>query len=387
MTVQVQDTGIYNKLMLSAEKIGRLAEEEALEADLNATISKNVVQLIKEENINRLIWPKIYGEPQIDFTTFTDMIKKVGYYNMSASWLTYFYSLHNSWATFLPKHRMDEIFHADALLADIFAPMGKTEKVEGGFIINGKWDFVSGINYSDWVAVAAIHHFDGEPEPERLGLVVKVSELEIIENWNPLGLRGSGSNSIVIKDLFIPEDLTFRFNDIPSKKAFNEAIESDYLYYKPSYMSAFFIGFPAVALGGAERTISEYKKHILNVRRMDGSLKGETPKFQRVLAEMAINFQAAEALMKEYISLLEDKIDEYKPATTQALRAKVIKLCLDIVIKATVTLGAFVAIKGHPIEMISRDMINLSTHMTSLYEDALENYGKSELGFDVFSLG
>ena len=143
MTVMVQDEKIYSKLMESAKRIGQLAEKEALQADANATISQNVVNVIMEEGIHRLILPKEYGYPQIDFPTFTDMVKTVGYYNLSAAWLTYFYALHNSWVPFLSKKRMDEVFSTGGLIADIFAPVGKVERCDGGYLLSGKWNYVS----------------------------------------------------------------------------------------------------------------------------------------------------------------------------------------------------------------------------------------------------
>lgn len=93
MMISVQEEKIYEKLMESAKRIGRLAEQEVLQADENRTISQKLVNVIKEEAIHRLIMPKEYGYPQIDFTTFTDMVKTAGYYNLSAAWLTYFYAL------------------------------------------------------------------------------------------------------------------------------------------------------------------------------------------------------------------------------------------------------------------------------------------------------
>ena len=247
--------------MESAKRIGQLAEKEALQADANATISQNVVDAIKEEGIHRLIIPKEYGYPQIDFTTFSDMVKTVGYYNLSAAWLTYFYSLHNAWVPFLPKHRMDEIVASGGLLADIFAPVGKLERCEGGYLLSGKWGYVSGINYAEWVGLAAMYQFEGEDQPERLGIVCKVSDLTVIKNWDALGLRGSGSNTVVAENLFIPDDMVFRFSDlIQNRKPRKLEIDEDYLYFNVPFFSAFFVGFSSMALGAAERILDEFQE-------------------------------------------------------------------------------------------------------------------------------
>jgi 3-hydroxy-9,10-secoandrosta-1,3,5(10)-triene-9,17-dione monooxygenase len=387
MTVVMKDEKIYKKLMESAKRIGMAAEKEALKADQNATISEHVVNLIKEEGINRLILPKNYGHPQIDFKIYSDLVKTVGYYNLSAAWLTYFYSLHNSWTTFLPKNRMDEIVNEGGLLADIFAPVGKVDIVEGGYLLTGKWNFVSGVNYSSWVSVGANYHFEGEPIPDRIGLCLKVSDLQVIEEWDSIGLRGSGSNTIIAYNVFVPEDLVFRISEVIMGKAANSSIEEDYLYKNVPFFPAFFVGFPAMSLGAAERVLHEFKERTKKRVRFDGSNEGESPKSQRVLAELTLKYKAANGLMNEYVQMLESKSNAHHPAEYNAIRVKIVQYCIDIAVKATLTLGASALIKGNPLEMMTRDLIAIGAHVTSLYEDGIDSFGKVLFDVPTFCLG
>ena len=388
MTVKIQEQAIYDKLMESAKKIGQLAESEALQADANATISQNVIDLIVKEEIHRLILPKEYGHPQIDFTTFADMVKTVGYYNLSAAWLTYFYSLHNAWVPFLPKHRMDEIVESGGLLADIFAPVGKLERCEGGYLLSGQWGYVSGINYSEWVGLAAMYQLEGEAQPERLGLVCKVSDLTVIKDWNSLGLRGSGSNTVVADQLFIPDDMTFRFSDlIQNRKPRKLEIDEDYLYYNVPFFAAFFIGFSAMAMGASERILDEFQERTSKRRRGFGLLECDSPVTQRTLGELKIKQKASEGLMKEYINMLESDTGQYRPGEYSAIRVTIIQNSIDIAVKATLAMGASSLAKGEPFEIILRDLMAIGTHVTSLYDDGLEAYGKSLFGIDHYILG
>ena len=388
MAIIVQEEKIYSKLMESAKRIGQLAEKEALQADAEATISQNVVNVIIEEGINKLILPKEYGYPQIDFTTFTNMVKTVGYYNLSAAWLTYFYSLHNSWVPFLSKKRMDEIYATGGLIADIFAPVGKVERCEGGFLLSGKWNYVSGVNYAEWIALAAIYQFEGEHQPERIGLAVKVSELSIIRDWDSLGLRGSGSNTVIADRVFIPEDMVFRFSEIiENRKPHKLEIDEDYLYYNVPYFSAFYVGFAAMAMGAAERVLDEYKERTSKRVRSDGTKEGEASRSQRILAELSIKHKASVGLMKEYINMLETDNGQYTPGEYFGIRATIIQNCVDIAGKATLALGASALIKGCPLEMITRDLIAIGTHITSLYDDGMDAYGKNLFGFKASTLG
>lgn len=383
--VDTKDEKIYSTLMESAKRIGELAEKEALEADQNASLSENVINQIKAEGIHRLILPKSYGHPQIDFRVFSDLIRTVGYYNLSAAWLTYFYSLHNSWTTFLPKHRMDEIINEDGLLADIFAPVGTVEVVDGGYLLSGKWNFVSGINYSSWVSVGAICEFNGVPD--RINLCMRVSDFQVVQNWDSIGLRGSGSNTIIADKLFVPEDLVFSQSEIMTGKAFNETIEDDYLYKYAPFFPAFFVGFPAMSLGAAERVLHEFKKRTKKRVRIDGSNEGESAKSQRVLAELTLKYKAANGLMNEYVEMLESRSNAHHPAEYNAIRVKIVQYCVDIAVKATLTLGASALIKGSPLEMITRDLIAVGAHITSLYEDGIDHFGKVLFDVPTFCIG
>ena len=79
---------------------------------------------------------------------------------------------------FLPEHRQQEILGTDGLLADVFAPVGNVVRVQGGFILNAVYHYVSGIKYSDWIAVGAQYKNEKE-EVQSLGLVFHTSNLTI----------------------------------------------------------------------------------------------------------------------------------------------------------------------------------------------------------------
>jgi len=387
MVVQTQSKDMYTALMESAKRIGQIAETEALQADNDATISENVIQAIRDEGIPKLILPKSYGGPQIDFTTFAEMIKEVGYYNLSAAWITYFFSLHNAWVAYLPKHRQKEIVESGGLLADIFAPIGQLERVESGYLISGIYNFVSGIKYSGWVGLGAPLIKEGTDKKSMGGFIVQTKDIQIIENWDSMGLRGSGSHTIVVNKVFVPEDLVIDLGEIAQKREPNfENFDEDFLYYNAPFHPAFFVGFPAMALGAAERALHEFKKCSEGRIRFSGENEGASPRSQRVLATLTIKYRSATSLMKTYIELLESQ-EPVPPSEFKAIRAEIIQNCIDIAVKCTLTLGASSLIKGHPIEMLTRDLIAIGTHVTSLYEDAIDAYGKHLFGYPTHVLG
>ena len=141
MVTVVEKKALYEEFMQKAKRIGEAAELEAIEADHNSTISQRIADIIREEEIHRLILPKEFGYPQLDWRTFVDMVSTVGYHNLSASWLTYFFSVHNAWVSYYPKHIRDEVINQGGFVADVFAPIGKVKPVEDGYIVSGRVQF------------------------------------------------------------------------------------------------------------------------------------------------------------------------------------------------------------------------------------------------------
>ncbi|MBS4213901.1 acyl-CoA dehydrogenase family protein [Neobacillus rhizophilus] len=374
-------------LLAGAERIGQLAEQEAAEAEKNATISQNVVDLMKETQIARMMLPKKYGGPQADLKTFAKVVRKVANYNISAAWLTYLYPLHNMLPAFLPEKSADEIINSGGLIADIFAALGKAERDGDGYRISGKWSFVSGINYSDWVGVGVMIQFPETEKPVYCLPMLKTSEVEIVQNWDTFGLRGSGSNQIIADNVYVPMERILRLDQAEqNRRPPLDDYDTEYPFYHIPFFPSFYIGFGYMALGGAERMLKEFKTLTeKRVRLMDGVRESESPRSQRVLAEMTTDFHVAESLMDKYINLLvnyEKDGCQTPPSEFFAIRTKAIKLCVDIAVRSLLTLGGGALYKGGPMELFLRDIMAVATHKTSLYEDAVAAYGKDLFGFE-----
>jgi alkylation response protein AidB-like acyl-CoA dehydrogenase len=381
------DNITIEQLLASAEKIGKLAEQEAQEAEKNATISESVVNLIKETQISRLLLPKKYGGPQIDFDTFAKIIRKVAYYNVSAAWLTYFYPLHNTLPSFLSQKGMDEIANDGGLICDVFAPVGKAVRDGDGYRISGKWNFASGVLFSDWIGLGLMMEFEEGGEPEFCMPIMRTSEVEVLNNWDVLGLRGSGSNTVIADNVYVPAHRILRIEEyvVKLRRTPEEDYDKDYPFYHKPFFSAFYIGFPNMALGGAERLLEEFKERTEKRTRIfqGGTLEKQSSRGQRVLAELSMKYQAADALMEKYIRLLENHEQAIGPGEFAAIRATIIKLCAEIAHKVLSTLGGNAVSKGDIVELLVRDILTIETHMTSLYEDAIDAYGQNLFGYST----
>ena len=280
--------------------------------------------------------------------TFSDIVRKVSSYNASAGWLTYLYPLHNILPAYLPKKTRDEIVNQGGLICDVFATMGKAERDGDGYRISGTWDFASGVLYSDWIGLGVLTEVPDSDKPKVCMPIFKKSEVEIVKNWDTFGLRGTGSNRVIVDNVYVPMERILRLIWL-RRLTTEEDYDKDYPFYHVPFYAAFYLGFPSIALGAAERILKEFKELTeKRVRLMDGIRESESPRSQRVLAEITTDYHAANALMNKYIDLLEQFKKKVKSSSAEffAIRTRIIKICTDIAVRSLLTLGGGALYKG-----------------------------------------
>ena len=384
-------TEVELELIKKASEAGQLAELEVADSERNATVSQNFVNKLIESGITRAILPKEYGGPQISLRGLGGIVRAIAYHNISASWVGYFYPLHNSLTAYLPQEGRDEIIHSGELIADVFAPIGKVTLVDGGIRLTGTYSYTSGVNYAGWIGLGAMAQL---PESDCLELIMcflRKDEVQVIENWDTFGLRGSGSNQVIATDVFVPRKRIVRLEvaDNTRRPPAGSKYDPDYPFYHVPYFSAFYLGFPNMTLGGAERLIDEYKQRTEARVRLHGENEKDSPRSQRILAKLMLEYKKANGLMEQYYNLLEtyETDGPYPRGEFSAMRAEIVKICQDIATTVMVSLGGSSLRKNDTIEIFVRDILGVATHITSLYEDGVYTYGRNLYGYEGIGMG
>lgn len=394
-TLKVQpETNSREWLLQKAKEVGELAEKHALEADNNAQLPEVVIEKLKEAGIQKLHRPKQYGGQELDFHTFGDIIRTVANYNVSAAWITYFAIIHDTWPAFLPKQARDELYSGDALLADVFAPMGKvTDDPDGkGYRISGYWNFCSGVLWSDWIALGAVHKMRDGTEPE-LGLfIVHKKDTEIVKNWDPIGLRGTGSHGVKVEDVYVPADKVFLVERVvKGATAPDGNYDKNYQIFNVPYLIYFFSGFQHVAIGALERLVRDFEektKNRIRIYNRNASEK-DNSSAQHTLGEFRMTLNALKSVAYEHMEKLQNyrkngirTLDEEEREQIFAMRAHVARTTSELATRILVTLGGNALYRDQHSERFVRDLIAVAAHPTHLYNDAMVHYGKTLLGYD-----
>ena len=377
----------HDEWIRRANLVGEKALPMVAEAEKTGCFSLELRDYVHEFEFHKALRPLQYGGSGIGAYTFSEIVRTIANYNASAAWLVYFVILHEQWVAFLDEKGRQEVYDSDKLTGDIFMPLGQIDYVDGGVRISGQWAFGSGVLWNDWMGLGAIVQVPGE-EPQPCLVNVEKSQLEVIEDWNPFGLRGTGSHSVKVDDVFVP---WHRILPVLNAKNKGEPVGghySDEPIFKVPFMAFFCLGFPAISTGIAQRVARDLKVRVEGRQRiLYGMKESESPIAQRNLAEVMVRVNAIEAMNARYVDQLEEWIAEGTPVVSEqeknkmgAWRSHVGKEASDLAFHAMSLLGASATGSGDPLETAARDAFMVYIHLGQIYEDNMMAYGRTQFG-------
>ena len=244
--------------LIAVAAVGPVARAQAQKAEDARGLPTEVVDAIAAAGLWRVFAPRCVGGAGLGaLESQFKVVRAMAYEDASAGWGIFICAgTPGLVASRLPAAGRDEVFAEGVLpAAGVFNPGGSARPVEGGWHVSGSWPFASGIGYAAWVmANAIVLDEGGKPAPGVAGLpeirsfVVRPDAVTIVDDWHVAGLRGTGSMTFTMKDVFVPEHRTFPF--------FGPALINEPSYRLPllSYVNPSFVG---MAVGLARRAVDE----------------------------------------------------------------------------------------------------------------------------------
>lgn len=258
MSVDTAAIRSVEEALAAVAKVGPVARAHAQKAEDARGLPTEVVDAIAATGLWGALAPRCVGGSGLGTLEGQfKIVRAMAYEDASAGWALFICGGTPALvAARLSAAGRDEVF-ADGVLpmAGVFSPGGSAQPVEGGWRVSGSWPFGSGIGYAAWVmANAIVVDEGGVPVPGVAGLpeirsfMVRPDDVTIIDDWHVAGLRGTGSMTFTMTDVFVPEKRTFLF--------FGPAVIDEPSYRVPLFS---FVGPPFVgmAVGLAQRAIDE----------------------------------------------------------------------------------------------------------------------------------
>ena len=200
-------------LLDAAREIAPIIRAHSEEAERERRLSQPVLKALRETGLLRMTTPRSLGGLETDPVTRALVGEEIGRHDSAAAW-----TLENplDWAFFccrLPDEGVEEIYSrgADILIAAQFGRPLKAVSANGGYRISGRVPFVSNCYDADWISSTVLVDQDGSggDESEMRMAYFRSEECEIIDTWDVMGMRGTGSNDISVTDAYVPRSRTF----------------------------------------------------------------------------------------------------------------------------------------------------------------------------------
>lgn len=209
----------FADLLRRVDDIGPLLEAEADGNEDLGKLTPASFEALKPLRMSHIFAAEALGGAQMSPTQGLELIEAITYRNGSAGRVSMVHACIGAMsAAFLPDAAIARLFGTgeDHRFSGQGTPTGMLRKVEGGYRLNGRWSYASGIHHATYTHTAALlDDGDGKPATDEVGNVIvlcahaPVEDHEFLGNWDVLGLRGTGSIDYAAKEVFIPEDMVF----------------------------------------------------------------------------------------------------------------------------------------------------------------------------------
>ncbi len=183
-----------------------------------------------------LLKPKKFNGPEVRADIVFEIASILARGDGSAAWVWNLLGMHDLFVALLPLEAQQEYWAKDRTLgASSFAANGRAKSAKGGFSLSGKWSFCSGVDCADWMLLGAkCDPPTGNPQaPEIRWVLVPKSDCRVVDDWHVLGLRGTGSKSVMVDEAFVPEHRTVRYDQLVTGQAPGGKLHNNPLYRAP----------------------------------------------------------------------------------------------------------------------------------------------------------
>lgn len=349
-----------NVLELLAAAGPRIEAARELPADVIAAFHK--------ERIFRVLLPKSLGGDAADLVTFAKFIETIATVDASAAWVVGQGGGCAMGAAFLSPAAQQRLFGApNSVLAWGAGVQGKATAVDGGYRVTGTWTFASGSRHA---TILGGHSYvlekDGRPRMrpdgrplDRTALFTR-DKAKVHDIWHVVGLKGTGSDTFEVKDLFVPEDETID-RDEPA-----ELRETEPLFQFPATL-AYAVGFCALMLGVARGQLDSLNK-LAQTKTPRGATSSllESPVFQTQLAILEARQRSARAYLHQTAGDMYQSVVDGHPLTVE--QKLIMKLAttyginqgVEIVTEAYRAAGQTAIFPTNPFERRMRDALTAS---------------------------
>jgi 3-hydroxy-9,10-secoandrosta-1,3,5(10)-triene-9,17-dione monooxygenase len=385
----VEDEGSAGRSVVAAvSELLPVLRERAQEAEDSRDVPAESVKALEEAGFFRLLRPAGYGGLEADPMTFYTAVRMIASACGSTGWVASVIGVHAWQLALFPPAAQHDVWGTDAStrMSSSYAPTGQARLADGGHDLSGRWSFSSGCGHASWVLLGGlVTDSEGSPVDFRTFLL-PASDYAIDDVWDTVGLRGTGSNDIVVDGAFVPEHRSLSFTDVTKCACPGQAVNTAPLYRVP-FGSIFSCAITTPIIGMAT---GAYDAHVAyqrdRVSTAYGAKVAEDPFAQARVAEAAAEIDEAwlaiERDMTELMACARAGEPIPMPLRLRIRRdqARGTSRAISAVNLLFENSGGRALRMGTPIQRFWRDAHAGRAHAINDLERALAMFGRGELG-------
>jgi len=360
--------------------------ERSRMVDEDRRVPEQTISEIKQSGLFNLVTPRSLGGSELGFAELVRTTAEIASVCGSTGWVYGVLAGHSWLLNLFPAQAQTDVFQdPDALIATVFRLGGNVEVVDGGYrLTDGKGAFCSGIDFADWVIVGnGVTKADGSYEPRFF--VVPKADIDVVDDWFTVGMRGTGSRTIRIADAFIPAHRSVSLSDMLGGTSPGSAAHDGAIYRMPFADIAPFsiIGAPIGMARGAIRAFADQLGDKLSTLS-GGEIGEQSATFARI-AEAAADVDAAFHLVISDAQMIDNAqapadISELQRAgipRNWAWAAQKSRYAATRIFEASGGTGIY---DGSTIQRIWRDVNSAAQHFAFGWDGAMSRFGRAQAG-------
>lgn len=380
------------ELLKRAQKIGTIARERAMEFEKARHVSADLVDMMRDLELFRIMQPRRFGGFEYGYDVFVEAVSAVASGDGSTGWVYSLGAVHPWMIACYPDEAQHDFWRdsLDTVAAVSYAPSGKATPENGGYRLSGRWSFASGVDNATWGIVGGIVPLADGPKPGFF--LVPKADYTIHDDWNPMGLAGTGSKTIVVSDAFVPAHRVVTFTEMLTGQTPGTRVNSNPIYKQPM-LAVVPHCLVSPALGMARGALQCFIEQVGN-RATRGAVAGGNNKMsefatvQMRVAEATASIDAAQLMIHRDLQQTSDTVHAGKTVDVDMrLRNRLThtfatKLCMQAVDAVFLAMGGSALGLQHPVQRFWRDIHAAGSHISLNWDAVGAMYGQHAFGLE-----
>jgi alkylation response protein AidB-like acyl-CoA dehydrogenase len=254
----------YEEATEAARALKPKLHERIKQAEQLRRLPSENVKDILESGLYGLMTPRRFGGSELGPETMIDVTIELGSACPSTGWVHMLWTAHMWMLAQFPLQSQEELWsNPNSLASSVVNTVGEVVPVDGGYRWTGKGFFSSGVDHCNWLTAAVPVKRPGNEggPPEMRWLLIPREDFQIVDDWFTVGLKGTGSKTIVLEDVFVPEYRTIQGRDVESGAAPGQQINTNPMYCAISWAN-FTAAMAAPALGVARGFLNAFRERL-----------------------------------------------------------------------------------------------------------------------------